>query len=55
MTNLEVCMRLITNEKLDIKTALDLLKEPIETYVDALDPENDVDPEELDPDGELSS
>lgn len=45
-------MRLITNEKLDIKTALDKLKEPIEYYVDALDPDNDEDPETLDPDGE---
>ena len=51
LTNLEICMRLITNEQLDIKTVLNKLKEPIEMYVEALDPENDENPDELDPDG----
>lgn len=50
LTNLEICMRLITNEQLDIKTVLNKLKEPIEMYVEALDPENDENPDELDPD-----
>lgn len=45
-------MRLITNEQLDIKTVLAKLKEPIEMYVEALDPENDENPDELDPDGD---
>lgn len=44
-------MRLITNEQLDIKTVLGKLREPIDMYVEALDPENDENPDELDPDG----
>lgn len=51
LLNLEVCMRLINNEKLEIKDVLTKLKEPLEMYIDALDPENDDDPESLDPEG----
>ncbi|KAI6240167.1 Not1 domain, CCR4-Not complex component [Aphelenchoides fujianensis] len=47
LTNLEVCMRLITNEKLEIKEVINKLKEPLDMYVDALDPENDNDPATL--------
>jgi len=54
LLNLEVCMRLINNEKLDIKDVLTKLKEPLEMYIDALDPENDDDPESLDPEGLFS-
>ncbi|KAL3117087.1 hypothetical protein niasHT_007490 [Heterodera trifolii] len=49
LLNLEVCMRMINNEKLEIKVVLGKLKEPLEMYIDALDPENDDDPESLDP------
>lgn len=52
LMNLEIIMRLITNELLDIKMVLDKLKEPIEMYIDALeDPENLIDPTSLDPEG----
>uniref|UniRef100_A0A914HT59 CCR4-NOT transcription complex subunit 3 n=1 Tax=Globodera rostochiensis TaxID=31243 RepID=A0A914HT59_GLORO len=49
LLNLEVCMRMINNEKLEIKDVNGKLKEPLEMYIDALDPENDDDPESLDP------
>ena len=49
--NLEVCLRLITNEKLQAKDTMNRLKEPLEMYIDALDPENDEDPESYDPEG----
>jgi hypothetical protein len=42
---------LITNEKLKARETLDRLKEPLELYIDALDPENDEDPESYDPEG----
>lgn len=44
-------MRMINNEKLEIKDVLSKLKEPLEMYIDALDPENEEDPETLDPEG----
>lgn len=44
-------MRLITNEKLEIRDVLTKLKEPIEMYIEALDPDSDLDPESLDPEG----
>lgn len=49
LLNLEVCIRMINNEKLEIKDVTTKLKEPLEMYIDALDPENDDDPESLDP------
>ena len=50
LANLEVCLRLITNEKLDAKEMLSRLKEQLEMYIDALDPENEDedDPENYD-------
>ena len=42
---------MINNEKIEIKDVLEKLKEPLEMYIDALDPENDDDPESLDPEG----
>lgn len=50
---LEVCMRMITNEKLDPKEVDQKLKEPLEMYVEALDPDNDEDPSNLEPDGKI--
>lgn len=44
-------MRLIDNDKLDIKEVCSKLKEPLEIYVDALDPDNDDDPAHFEPDG----
>lgn len=58
-------MRLINNEKIDIKEVITLLKEPLDMYasisiifiisvfryIDALDPENEEDPSNLEPDG----
>lgn len=52
LLNLEVCMRMINNEKLEIKHVNEKLKEPLEMYIDALDPENGEDPETLDPEGQ---
>uniref|UniRef100_A0A915MXF9 CCR4-NOT transcription complex subunit 3 n=1 Tax=Meloidogyne javanica TaxID=6303 RepID=A0A915MXF9_MELJA len=49
LLNLEVCIRMINNEKIEIKDVNGKLKEPLEMYIDALDPENDDDPESLDP------
>ncbi|KAI6216593.1 hypothetical protein M3Y99_01812100 [Aphelenchoides fujianensis] len=43
VTNLEVCMRLITNEKLESAVVMALLKEPLDMYVEALEPENEYD------------
>ncbi|CAK5109873.1 unnamed protein product [Meloidogyne enterolobii] len=40
---------MINNEKIEIKDVNGKLKEPLEMYIDALDPENDDDPESLDP------
>lgn len=42
---------MINNEKIEIKDVNGKLKEPLEMYIDALDPENDDDPESLDPEG----
>jgi hypothetical protein len=58
-------MRLINNEKIDIKEVITLLKEPLDMYasisiifiisvfryIDALDPENEEDLSNLEPDG----
>lgn len=44
-------MRLIVNEKLEIQEVLTKLKEPVEMYIESLDPESDLDPESLDPEG----
>uniref|UniRef100_A0A915CM52 CCR4-NOT transcription complex subunit 3 n=1 Tax=Ditylenchus dipsaci TaxID=166011 RepID=A0A915CM52_9BILA len=49
LLNLEVVMRLITNEKLEIKDVLSKLKEPVEMYIEALDPDNELESEDLDP------
>jgi len=73
LRNLEIVMRLFTNEQLDIKEVLNKLKvvvkwpvefryfiyhyynqEPVEMYIEALDPENEDDPEALDPEGLLT-
>ncbi|KAI6175136.1 hypothetical protein M3Y99_01992000 [Aphelenchoides fujianensis] len=54
VTNLEVCMRLITNEKLESAVVVALLKEPLDMYVEALEPENEYDLgtlHSLEPDG----
>lgn len=51
LMNLEVVMRLIVNEKLEIQEVLTKLKEPVEMYIESLDPESDLDPESLDPEG----
>ncbi|KAI1721082.1 NOT2 / NOT3 / NOT5 family domain-containing protein [Ditylenchus destructor] len=51
LTNWEVVMRLITNEKLEIKEVLTKLKEPVEMYIEALDPDSNLDSESLDPEG----
>uniref|UniRef100_A0A915MPG7 CCR4-NOT transcription complex subunit 3 n=1 Tax=Meloidogyne javanica TaxID=6303 RepID=A0A915MPG7_MELJA len=55
LLNLEVCIRMINNEKIEIKDVNGKLKEPLEMYIDALDPENDDDPESLDPEGSHKS
>ncbi|CAD5215916.1 unnamed protein product [Bursaphelenchus okinawaensis] len=47
---LEVCMRGINNEKVNIKDVVSKLKDPLEMYVDAMDPDNDDDPTMLEPD-----
>ena len=44
-------MRMINNEKLEIKDVQTKLKEPLEMYIDALDPDNEDEPENLDPEG----
>lgn len=51
LMNWEIVMRLITNEMLDIKEALDKLKEPIEMYIEALEPDNKLNHNDLDPEG----
>ncbi|CAB3402619.1 unnamed protein product [Caenorhabditis bovis] len=38
---LEVCMRMISNESLNAKTVFDVLKEPIEAYVELMDTDGD--------------
>ncbi|KAI6176878.1 hypothetical protein M3Y97_00846500 [Aphelenchoides bicaudatus] len=50
LQNLEVAMRLIMNEKLDVEDLNNTLKEPLELYIEALDPDNDEDPSNLEPD-----
>jgi hypothetical protein len=44
-------MRLVNNETLDSKDVLEPLKDALEMYIEALDPDNDEDPETLDPEG----
>jgi CCR4-NOT transcription complex subunit 3 len=51
ITNLEVCMRLVTNDQKDPKEVMDVLQDALDSYVDALDPESDMDPKECDPFG----
>lgn len=46
-------MRLIINEKLELKEALAKLKEPVEMYIESLDPDNELDSETMDPEGWL--
>ncbi|KAI6230763.1 Not1 domain, CCR4-Not complex component [Aphelenchoides fujianensis] len=43
VTNLEVCMRLVINDKLESADVLEKLKEPLDMYVEALEPENEYD------------
>lgn len=50
-TNLEVCMRLVTNDQKDPKDVLDVLQDALDSYIDALDPDSNIDPKELDPSG----
>lgn len=52
VTNLEVCMRLVTNDQKEPKDVLDVLQEAVDTYVEALDPDCEMNPSELDPFGE---
>jgi hypothetical protein len=49
--NIEVCMRLITNEKLDAHEVITKLREPLAMYTDALDSDCDEDLENLEPNG----
>uniref|UniRef100_A0A914YXS9 CCR4-NOT transcription complex subunit 3 n=1 Tax=Panagrolaimus superbus TaxID=310955 RepID=A0A914YXS9_9BILA len=51
ITNLEVCMRLVTNDQKDPKEVMDVLQDALDNYVDALDPDSDMDPKECDPFG----
>ena len=51
VTNLEVCMRLVTNDQKEAKEVMDVLQEAVESYVEALDPDSDMNPKELDPFG----
>lgn len=52
LMNMEIVMRLITNEMLDIKTVGEKLKEPIEMYIEALE-DPLMDHSSLDPEGFL--
>ncbi|VDD90697.1 unnamed protein product [Enterobius vermicularis] len=49
ISKLEICMRLVNNETLESKTVMEALKEPFEMYIEALDPDNENDPENYDP------
>lgn len=51
VTNLEVCMRLVTNDQKEAKEVMDVLHDALESYAEALDPESDMNPKELDPFG----
>lgn len=55
LCNSQVCMRMVNNESLESKRVMDVLKDPLEMYVDALvdpDYEGDTDHlENLDPEG----
>ncbi|VDO78679.1 unnamed protein product [Heligmosomoides polygyrus] len=44
---LEVCMRMVNNESLESKRVMEVLKDPLEMYVEALDPEYEGDADEL--------
>uniref|UniRef100_A0A914QI54 Uncharacterized protein n=1 Tax=Panagrolaimus davidi TaxID=227884 RepID=A0A914QI54_9BILA len=44
-------MRLVTNDQKDPKEVMDVLQDALDSYVDALDPESDMDPKECDPFG----
>jgi hypothetical protein len=52
LQNLEVAMRLITNEKINVKNLITNLKEPLDMYVEMMDPENDDDPANYQPAGQ---
>ena len=47
--NIEIVMRLVNNETLESKYVTELLRDPLEMYIDALDASNDEDHEMLDP------
>uniref|UniRef100_A0A914WTQ6 CCR4-NOT transcription complex subunit 3 n=1 Tax=Plectus sambesii TaxID=2011161 RepID=A0A914WTQ6_9BILA len=49
ISKLEVCMRLVNNETLESKDVVEPLKDALEMYIEAFDPDNDEDPETLDP------
>lgn len=54
LQNLEVCLRMVTNDKLDSKEVMMKLKEPMEMYVEALDSDCEDDPSTMEPDGMLN-
>nr|CDJ93241.1 Not CCR4-Not complex component and NOT domain containing protein [Haemonchus contortus] len=45
---LEVCMRMVNNESLESKRVMEVLKDPLEMYIEALDPDYEGDADELD-------
>ncbi|WKX98160.1 hypothetical protein Q1695_013668 [Nippostrongylus brasiliensis] len=47
MGKLEVCMRMVNNESLESKRVMEVLKDPLEMYVEALDPDYEGDTEKL--------
>ncbi|KAI1704625.1 NOT2 / NOT3 / NOT5 family domain-containing protein [Ditylenchus destructor] len=49
LLNWEVIMRMIINDKLEIKDVNEKLRDPIDMYVEALDPESGIVLEEVDP------
>uniref|UniRef100_A0A7E4ZXB4 Not3 domain-containing protein n=1 Tax=Panagrellus redivivus TaxID=6233 RepID=A0A7E4ZXB4_PANRE len=51
VTNLEVCMRLVTNDQKDPKEVMEVLQDVLEPYVEALDPDSDLNAKDLDPYG----
>ena len=49
VSKLEICMRLVNNETLESKAVMEALKEQFEMYIESLDPDNENDPENYDP------
>ncbi|KAE9420214.1 hypothetical protein Angca_005645 [Angiostrongylus cantonensis] len=47
MGKLEICMRMVNNESLESRRVMEVLKDPLEMYVEALDPEYEGDADEL--------